>query len=268
MCALLDLQRAFLGAVLAGDASAMGGLVREDGIPASQRLQIYRNNARATFLATLRATYPVIERLGGADWFAQTGERYRAKHPSHCGDLQYAGAHFPGFLEDELAGTDYGYFGDVARLEWARQEVLTAADAPPLPLARLAAVPPGDYGRLVFSLHPALRTVASTTPILAIWRTNQPGSPDEGQPVDLSSGPCRVLLTRQSDHLELRECPAGLFALLRALAGGRTLDAAAKLALRVDRSLDLAAGLQRLAGLGAFTGFRLGTTTGAIPEEP
>ncbi|MDH5255150.1 MAG: DNA-binding domain-containing protein, partial [Gammaproteobacteria bacterium] len=123
MLALPDLQRAFLGAVLGGHTGVMAGLVRGDGIPPERRLRIYANNARSNFLTTLRATYPVIERLGGPEWFAQAAARYQSRHPSRCGDLQYVGRDFPAFLRGELDDTAYGYFSDVARLEWAYQEV-------------------------------------------------------------------------------------------------------------------------------------------------
>ena len=266
MPALRELQRVFLSAVLTGETASMAGLVQEDGVPGARRLQIYRNNARENFLATLRATYPVIERLGGADWFAQVGRRYQARYPSRCGDLQYVGERFAAYLQDELADTGYLYFSDMARLEWAYQEVLTAGDAPPFDLSRLAAVAAEDYAQLVFVLHPALRTVASAFPVLAIWRANQPGDPADGEAVDLDSGPGRVLLTRQRDHVELRECSAGLFTLLQALAAGRTLEFAAELATGVEPYFDLAAGLQRLAGRGAFVNFRIGSVTPFILE--
>jgi hypothetical protein len=267
MPALPELQQAVLGALLTGDAGPVAGFVREDGIPAARRLQIYRNNARENFVVTLRATYPVILRLGGAAWFEQTAGRYRAWRPSRCGDLQYVGEQFPAFLGLELADSDYGYFRDVARLEWAYQQVLTAADAPLLDLSRLAAVAADDYARLRFVLHPALRTLASVAPVLAIWRANQPEDTAFGTRVDLDSGPSRVLLTRQRDHVELRECPPGLFVLTRTLADGRPLGAAATLASRVEPGFDLAAALQRLAALGAFTDFRVDPNTVTILEE-
>lgn len=266
MPALRELQKTFVRALLAGDEQGLAGWIRDEGIPIARRLQIYRSNSRANFLATLRASYPVIERLGGVDWFAHLAHRYQARYPSRCGDLQYVGEKFPGFIEGEFAGTAYSYFADVARLEWAYQEVLTAAEAPPLALDRLAAVATADYGQLRFILHPALRTVASAFPVLAIWQANQPGDPADGT-VDLAAGPAHVLLTRQRDHVELRECPPGLFALVRAVGSGRPLGAAAALASRVDASFDLAGGLQQLSRLGALSGFRADMISAGFQEE-
>ena len=156
----------------------------------------------------------------------------------------------------------------MARLEWAYQEVLTAADAVPLDLRQLAAVAPQDYDEIVFVLHPALRTVTSAAPVLAIWRANQPGVAENAEIVDLDSGPSRVLLSRQRDHVELRECPSGLFALIRALANRRSLGAAANLATRADASFDLTAGLQRLAALGALVDFHPSNAAPVTLEAP
>src|SRR5207249_149984 len=96
----------------------------ENGISAEHRFNIYRNNAREGFLSALEATFPVLVALGGRDWFRQRGKAYRDAHSSRSGDLYHVGEHLPTFLATELAGTPHEYFVDVARLEWAYQEVL------------------------------------------------------------------------------------------------------------------------------------------------
>ena len=62
------------------------------------------------------------------------------------------------------------YLPDVAKLEWAMDSVFHAADAVPLDLQALAAVPPEVFATLRFDLHPASRIVCSPYPILRIWR--------------------------------------------------------------------------------------------------
>ena len=47
MPSLRDTQRAFCAAIVSGGADGMRELVREDGIAAEQRMQIYRNNSDA-----------------------------------------------------------------------------------------------------------------------------------------------------------------------------------------------------------------------------
>jgi hypothetical protein len=132
MLSLRDTQRAFLSAALTGNSACMAGLVRENGLSVAQRLQIYANNTRLGLLATLQATYPVVERLGGPEWFAHSARRYQQQCPSRCGDLQYVGERYAAFLRADLADTPHDYFADVARLEWAYQQALIAAEDVPL----------------------------------------------------------------------------------------------------------------------------------------
>ena len=144
---LRDLQRAFVQGALSDSASAfLCAQIIEDGIAPERRLAIYRNNAVEGFLKTLQATFPTIVRLSGEDWFRQVGRSYMRRSPSRSGNIHYVGQQFATFLEAELAGSHYEYFVDVARLEWAYQEVLVAADHPSFDLSALALVPPTDYG--------------------------------------------------------------------------------------------------------------------------
>jgi hypothetical protein len=119
MLSLHDTQIAFGAAIHGEDAGALGELIGDDGISPERRIQIYRNNYRLNTLTALQATYPVVERLGGAEWFAQSAAKYQDSRPSQSGDLQYFSAAYPGFLRQDLENTEFGYFADVAALEWA-----------------------------------------------------------------------------------------------------------------------------------------------------
>jgi hypothetical protein len=255
MLMLRDLQRAVVSGALSNSAPALlCAQIIEDGIAPERRLAIYRNNAVEGFLKTLQATFPTIVRLSGQDWFRQVGRRYMHRYPSRSGNIHYIGGQFATFLEAELAGSDYEYFADVARLEWAYQEVLVAADHPSFDLSALALVPPTDYGALIFSTHPAMRLVHSKFPVLAIWRANQPDSLSH-EPIALDQGSSSVLVIRRADHVELRELPPAAFALLAALVRGESLEQAAERALEIDPGVALDAALGRVVSLGALVDF-------------
>jgi hypothetical protein len=273
MTSLRELQRAFCGAVLSGDAAGVAALIRSDGIPAPQRLQIYRNNTQAAFLATLAATFPVIERLGGADWFGQSALEYQRRYPSRSGDLQFVGERFEGLLRDRFAGTDYEYFCDVARLEWAYQEVLTAADGAALDPASLGAVAEQDHERMVFLLRPAVRLVESVYPIFAIWKVNQPGvaTPGVATPgvaaaaepiVSLDAGPSRVVLIRRPDFVEVREVPAPTATLFKEFSRGTAFGSAAATFAEAHADAGLGDSLRDLLALGAIAGYRVNQPEG------
>ena len=253
---LRDLQHAFAGAVRSGDASAIAPHIVANGLTPAQRVAIYANNVRENALATLEAGFPVLLRLAGRDWFRQTGIAYLRRHPSPSGNMHYLGARLPEYLEAELADGPYAYFADVARLEWAYQEVLVAAEPSGFDLAALAAIPPERHPDLVLEMNPAARLVRSVWPLLAIWRANQPGDDSHGT-VSLDAGACRLLVIRRDDHVELRELPPGEFAFLKAIMDARNIVDAADAALAADPDFELVAALPRIVRLGALTGFHL-----------
>ena len=253
MASLRDLQSAFASAVRFGDAGLVAPFVVDDGIDAERRVGIYANNVRENFLATLEATFPVLVRLAGRDWLRQNGTAYLRTNPSRSGNLHYVGERYAAFLESGLAGTPYAYFADVARLEWAYQEVLVAAEPGSLDLASLATIAPERQGEIVFGLSLAARLVTSAYPLLAIWKANQPGAADDGRTIRLDEGPSRVLVIRRSDHVELRELPEGEFEFLAAVARACTVESAAAAARQADPSFDLPTSLVRLLRLGPIT---------------
>jgi len=263
---LRELQRAF-GAALAERAVTDGiaSQVVANGIDPAARLRIYRNNSREGFLATLRAAFPVLERLVGEDYFRQLAFEYRAQFPSTSGNLHHVGARLTGYLQQRFATTEYAYFADVARLESALQEAMVAADHRPLDLSSLRGVAENQYDRLAFMLHPAARLVSSPFPVLTIWNANQPEA-DAAQTIDLASGTERVLVLRTSEGVELRRLDTAEFAFLAALGAGRALASAIEAANgTMDEAgaategpgFDAATVLQRCVAAGAIVDFHL-----------
>ena len=259
MRSLRDVQHAFARSVLSDDAAPLAALIDGGDVDRDARVRIYRNNNRAGLLAALRSTYPVIEQLGGNEWFAQSAHGYQRAFPPRCGDLQYAGERYPRFLRDELGSSRFDYFADVAALEWAYQEVLVAAESAPVDVAALRDFGAEDYPRLVFEPRDALRLVQSPYPIHAIWSAHQGGT-GRTFDIDLNSGASRVLLIRRGDHVELRELARPSFALLARCVAGATLGRAADAVATAYPELDLPRALHELFALQAFRRIGLNDT--------
>jgi hypothetical protein len=257
MPSLRDTQTAFCAAILSGDAASIRHLVRDDGMAPEERVQVYLNNHRVGSLATLQATYPVIERLGGSDWFSQSAAQFLAQFPSRSGDLQHLGEQYPDFLRVHLAETDYAYFADVAALEWAYQLALTAADRAPADLGVLHGVGADDYARLLFVARPAVRLIESRYPIFAIWHANQSSAAEPDIQIRLDAGASRVMLIRRADHVELRELSPGTFHLLQQFQRGATLGAAAASMATEAPEFDLEVCLREVIGLEAIADIKL-----------
>ncbi len=255
MPALRELQLQFVAAMF-DESNAVETHVREDGMRATARLDIYRNNLREGFIKALALGFPVVERLGGTDYFRQLALEFLHAHPSRAGNLHHIGAPLAQFLKEKFAGTEYSYFADIAALEWAHQEAQLAGEAEPLSPDAFAHVDPEDYERLVLDFHPACRFVQSRYPIVRIWRANQAETLSD-EVIDLDAGGDDVLVLRTPECIEFHRLPPGRFALFEALSRGENLGAALERAQQAESEFDVGAALRHLIELRILTGLRL-----------
>jgi Putative DNA-binding domain len=256
MPSLRELQRGFSAATMFGDDAALSSLaIVPGGLDPKQRIAIYRNNVFGNYCKVLGATYPVVRRLVGASFFAAATEHFVRAHPSTRGDVNGYGGDFARFLEAYAPARQLAYLPDVARLEWAIDQVGIAADAGPLDLAALGAVAPDAHAQLRFRLHPAARLIASSFPLLAIWQFNQPDYAGEDH-VDLTQGGDTLLVMRGAQGVGIERIGRGEHALLAALAANATLGIAAERALLADADFDLTAALRQRVASHTLVAFR------------
>jgi hypothetical protein len=241
VASLRELQRSFAATLRDPEATC--------AVRPAARLDIYRGNVRHNFRAALEIAFPVLRKRVGDDYFAQLAFHYRERFPSRSGDLHWAGRDFAEFLGAHLAGGDYAWLADLARLEWARQSAAVDVVAAPVGTEALAAVAPERLEHVVFALQPSLRLVESPYPVFSVWLANQ----GENAPlVDQSLGyECGMALSR-SDAVEVARLAPDLFSYLSALAGGATLgEAMTRAALDGTRLTQV---LGHVFGAGLVTG--------------
>jgi hypothetical protein len=227
MASLPDIQARF-AAALRGDTQPVEPDIVGDGLQSAARLRIYRNNSHAMFEGALERTYPVLRRRVGDEYFRRLALGHRERHPSRSGDLHFVGQHFPTYMADVQAGTGYEWLAELAALEWACETALVEVRERPLGVDALAGLGPEDLANVRLRLQPSLRCVASSVPVLDVWRANQPHA--DGAAVDLLAGAQCVLVSCGEDGLELREVAAPTFEFARLLQQGASLGEA------VDRS--------------------------------
>lgn len=219
-----------------GDATADPALIAEicgDGLEPAARLNLYRNNTRALFVGAMQRSFPVILRRVGEGYFHRLATEYRDAHPSRSGDLHWIGKEFPVWLASHLKGTEYGWLADLARLEWACEEVLVAADSAAISIEALGAVAPEALPGLRVRLQPALRCVSSPHPVWSVWRANQPDQP--GDPVASDRGAEHIVVTRADDRPVLHLRPDAEVRFVAALSAGMDLqDALERSSLPVE----------------------------------
>ena len=204
-----------------------------DGLAPVARLNLYRNNARAMFVGALERSFPVVLRRVGAGYFHRLAAEYRDAHPSRSGDLHWIGQHFPAWLAVQLAGTEYAWLADLARLEWACEEVLVAADSPSIAIETLGGVAAEALPGMRLQLQPALRCVSSRYPVWSVWRANQPDQP--GDAIAEDRGAEHVIVTRADDRPTLHLRPEAEVRFVAAVSAGSGLqDALEKSSLPVE----------------------------------
>ena len=225
---LVELQERFASALRVSDArpsdDAVGfaACIVDDGLAPAARLQVYRNNVRAMFTTALERTYPVLRRRVGEGYFATLAAEYRSDHPSSSGDLHWIGRLFPEWIGTRMAGTDYAWLADLARLEWACEEVLVSERLQPARADSLARLMPEQLAGARLSLQPGLRTVSSSFPVWSVWQANQPGS--SGETVDPELGPEHIVVAPDPTGLVLHSVPPDRYLFVEQLAAGRTLE--------------------------------------------
>lgn len=244
------LQRAFAAALMWPDGElpvAVSGPTQAQRV---KRFNVYRNNVHASLAAALRARFPVVERLVGAEFFMGMAVLFiRQQLPSSPVLAEYGG-NLPDFLERFEPAASVPYLPDVARLEWARNRAYHAADAQTVAISALADTAPERLGDVRLQPHPATQVIASLYPIVSIWATN---THDEiVRPIGTeASGEC-ALVTRPGLDVLVTPVPLSAATFIDALAGGRTLADAATTANAAEGDFDLAAALAAAFGSGAI----------------
>lgn len=219
-------------------------LITGDPVQARSRLAIYRGNVGANAALALAATYPVVRKLVGAEFFDGLARAYCGDHPSASGDLNELGEHLADFVTTFPPAQTLPYLPDVARMEWLAHRAHYAADHAPLDINRLASIREDDYPRLQLTLHPAVSTLTSAYPLCRIWEVHQDDYRGEIT-VDFDSGAQSIVVYRPQFHAAVARLTRGEMAFLDATMQGDLLGAALEQALTVDNGFDFAASLQR-----------------------
>ena len=263
MPSLREVQRCFAAATVFGDMAtvAMLGIVG-GGLDAAARIGIYRNNVLGNYRKALGATYPVVRKLVGIPFVNAAVDAFVRAYPSPHGDVNRYGGELARFLTSYAPARELPYLPDVARLEWAVDQAAIAADAGPLDLDALAAVPAEAFEGLRFVLHPSAQFVVSQYPILRIWQANQDDFSGDDEAVDLGAGGDALLVVRGANGVTIEQLGPGEHALLTALTERAGLGQAAARAAEREPAFDLARALQAHVAAQTLVAFRAPAKTG------
>jgi len=183
MLPLRELQARFLRSIATtpersdghGFDPALLELVEGRGrLGSTDRLGVYTEMYWARLLDVLRDDFPRVAAVLGGDRFTALAGAYLERHPSTDPSVRWVGAYFAAFLAERGRVDEQPFLTDLARLEWTRLAVFDAADAVPLRLEALRAIPPSKWPRLTFHPVPALRVLRCEWPVHELWAADDP----------------------------------------------------------------------------------------------
>lgn len=192
---------------------------------AEVRFDIYRNNVRASLIEVMRSAFPAVNYFAGNDNFAYAASRFLEIASPRIPRLYAYGDQFPEFLKDFGPAQAMPWLTDLARLEWACQESLFAADADALRIEHISQLE-GHTEPVQLRLHPSLRVVSSFYPVLSLWeQAISEKDKGRGRP-NLETPGETILLVRPQDDVEFHRLLPGEAALITAIRDGQDLAGA------------------------------------------
>lgn len=252
MPTLLELQAAMRRSLVHRDSATAAAMLAAHVAP--DRLDIYRNTFLLTLTKALRLCFPAVQKLAGEEFFEGAAQIFIAENPPRAAWLDQYGAGFPDFLRSFAPASSVPYLPDVARLEWAVNCALHAADAEPLDPAMVAAVAPEDQSRICFLANPSITLLQADYPVDDIWRAVLVGDDDALATIDLDCEPIQLLVERRATGVEAARLELRKWQFLAALCVGQPIETAIGAAAA---DFDCSSALAEHLAFGRFCRFEL-----------
>ena len=203
-----------------------------------KRLDIYRHSITAAQQRTLHLIFPVCNAILGEACFDTLARDYAWDSRSDCIDLNHYGHRFAEFLDDitqnRQAFADYGYLGDLCRLEWLWHHCHFATDTPDQTTPVSISLPDLDKDSTRFGTIPALFLFETPWPVYEIWLAHhmekdiQPEMPYSLQ---------KLVVWRQNDLVKIAKLDAPADLILAKLENRCTLSQLEQDSFMDNRSL-------------------------------
>ncbi len=240
---LHEIQQSFRLAILKDEQTTFHACINKNGLDASHRLQVYRNNYFIGLTDALESIYPTIQLLVGENFFKATAREYIRRHPSASGNLHDFGEQFAHFLTQFPPAQTLAYLPEMAALEWAGHLAYHEKESPAFDLQKLATVPENDYGKLKFQLDPSCSLFSFHFAILTIW--NYCHEKNEAQDnLNLDSKGENILVIRRQTQVHFELLTLAEWTMLSGLQAGLSLEDACAAAEDTQPDFDINTSLQ------------------------
>jgi len=212
MSALAATQATMQSWLLRGDPAIAASV---HGPQVEHRLRIYGDAYRLRLLEVLGNDFPVTKALLGEDRFDAIALDYVQAHPSTHPSLRHFGRAFADWLRQRAARPHASH--ELARFEWLQGEAFDAADANPLTLDAIAALPAEAWPTLRLHLQPSVRMLAMGCNAATLVDAHARG---DALPALRVAPTADWLLWRNDGDVHWRRLDADEASLLRAIADG------------------------------------------------
>jgi len=230
------------------------GSFAEGDIPLTNRLKIYRNNIVGSLTDVMKATFPTVEQLVGAEFFEGCARTFILQNPPTQGVLTWYGVGFDDFLKDFEPAKSLAYLPDIARLEIALNTAYYAKDDQALKAEDLSVIQPEQLADTIFNLRDSVELVSSSFPIDQI-RDFCFANDENAQPPDMDGDGVHLLIYRPQLETQIITLNADDFLMLQNLKQGKSLGEAVQNTLEQYAGFDFQDFLQTSIALETFGGF-------------
>lgn len=166
---LSELQDRFQKAVLAGDDAFLADIVDSPREKRDVLLSVYQNAYVLRLIEILGNDYEILHTYLGDEQFDDIARAYIAANPSPHRNARWFGDHMPEFASRTVPWSDNREIPELATIERALNDAFDDTELPTVTLQDLAAVPPEQWGGLVFTPQPFTHRVDVTTNAYDLW---------------------------------------------------------------------------------------------------
>jgi hypothetical protein len=191
MPALRDIQAAFIHDAYTGEQTSAVYLNKYN-LNSPERLDIYYNNTLLGLTDILTATYPVLQKIVGENFFRAVSRFYIETNSQMTGNSHAYGGELASFLRSYEPAVSWPYLPDIAAIEWAYFQASIADDAPVLDFKVLTGLI-SEHPDFIVSLHPGVHYMELNFNALEIWQEHRK---NKIETIKLQESPQTILIWR------------------------------------------------------------------------
>lgn len=170
MNALINIQQSFKDSLLINNNVLEPYLNRNNTVKAYSPIDIYKNAYQLRLIESLKADYPILEKLLGTDGFNDLAIDYIKEYPSSSFTLRFFGQYLSGFLKKERVYQQQPYLAEMAEFEWCLADIFDVEDTQLATVTEMNRFSPEDWPYLTVKYHASVRHLVQHWNIMDVYQ--------------------------------------------------------------------------------------------------